>query len=275
MDKYESHLQEFLFIAIEALNEGIYNKAIAACELALEADSECVAAMVIMGNTHYCKKNYKVAQRWYEKAFDLYPSTKSLVNMGLAAIQSNDVGFAEVVKDTVFQPINTSVGHELTAMLLCKDGKYDEAEQYFKSAMNESVPKPRLYANYGTMMLERYLHTKADINDVHRAIDMFNSSLEISLFNKYAMYNRCRAYYTLGEYSKALKDAKELIKFDKEDPGFYYLLAEILFKLERYKDALKYVSYANLYGCISNRYVAEEATKLKNEIHKVFLNITI
>jgi len=45
MDKYESHLQEFLFIAIEALNEGIYNKAIAACELALEADSECVAAM--------------------------------------------------------------------------------------------------------------------------------------------------------------------------------------------------------------------------------------
>ena len=54
----DSNLRYFLYLATDALKKGIYNKAIAACELALEADKDCVAAIMILGNCYYQKKNY-------------------------------------------------------------------------------------------------------------------------------------------------------------------------------------------------------------------------
>lgn len=267
MHSPETNLRYYLYLAADALKEGIYNKAIAACELALEVDSNCVAAIMILGNCHYQKKNYEEASKLFERAFDLYPSTTNMVNLSLTAIQSSDGDFANVLKDTVFKPENTSTANELTAILLCKQGNYTEAEKYFELAVQAGVPRPRIYANYGTALLEKYLSSKEDINDVHRAIDKFNEAIDVAVFNKYAMYNRCRAYYTIGEYLKALKDAKELLRYDNEDSGYYYILARILIKLKKYNDAMKYATWAHWYGNLTNKYVASEATKLCREIN--------
>ncbi len=255
--------QRILYLARQSLKEGRYEYTLECCKMVLKDNPKSSAAYFYRGCAKFYLGQLNAAACAFSRAAR-YSEGSSCVAINSAVVHAN-MGKADGLFRLVDIPnkaLYAENAYELAGITLAQRGQYELAEANFEGA-HKCIPNyARACANHGTALLQKYLEKPEDEDLLERAIGLFNIAIVNSAFNKYAYYNRCRAYIIKKQYTLALRDARKLLVHDKEDPGFHYIHAKILYLCERYDEAVDSALTAYWYGTKYNAYVADEAIKL-------------
>ena len=77
------------------------------------------------------------------------------------------------------------------------------------------------------------------------AIEQYKKVIKIKPEYSYAHYNMGCAYISMGKYSKAKYELYAATDLKNTEPDFHYNLALVLKKLNKEKEAKKYLEYYN------------------------------
>lgn len=239
------------------------------CKLAIKINNNSFYTHFLNGCAMYHDGDLINARRELAKALKLNPDSKcTKINIGVIDSQIGHLSGIENIEKMYHDYANCVKIFELKGIMFAQKGEYELSDKYFERA-KYFYNSASIYTNHGTAILEKYLSEKSSVNDIYRAIEQFNYAIENSEFDKYAYYNRCRAYILINQYKKALSDAKKLVAFDAQDPGFLYILAKTQMLCGKYDSAIDNAFYAHWYGTLFNSYVADEALKLCDEIARL------
>lgn len=125
----------------------------------------------------------------------------------------------------------------LIGNILQDKGKLEEAEFMYKKAANTDDKYFKAYYNLGNI----YMQT----GKTNMAIEEYKKAVKIKPEYAYAHYNLGCAYISQGKYSKAKYELYTATDLKNTVPEFYYNLALVLKKLNKEKDAKKYLEYYN------------------------------
>lgn len=239
------------------------------CKLAIKINNNSFYTHFLNGCAMYNDGDLKSARKEFAKALKLNPDSQcTKINIGVIDSQTGHLSGMEDIEKMYPDYVNCVKIFELKGIMLAQRGEYELSDKYFEKA-KYFYNSASIYTNHGTAILEKYLSQKLNVNDIYRAIEQFDYAIVNSEFDKYAYYNRCRAYILINQYKKALSDAKKLVAFDAQDPGFLYILAKTQMLCGKYDAAIDNAFYAHWYGTLFNSYVADEALKLCDEIARL------
>lgn len=125
----------------------------------------------------------------------------------------------------------------LIGNILQDKGKLDEAEFMFKKSVNLDKKYFKGYYNLGNI----YLQT----GKTNMAIAEYKKAINIKPEYPYAHYNLGCAYISQGKYYKAKYELYTATDLKNTVPEFHYNLAFVLNKLNKQKEAKKYLEYYN------------------------------
>lgn len=180
------------------------------CKLALDINCNSFNAHFLYGCALYFNGDLDSARKEFSKAIKLNPQSQlAKINKSVIELQMGHLsGICEIEK-MHHDYTNCAKIFELKAIFSAQCGEYELSDMYFEKA-KKLFDSPSIYTNHGTALLEKYLSQKGDVNDLHKALALFDYAISNSEFDKYAYYNRCRVYILLNQYKKAFADAKKI-----------------------------------------------------------------
>ncbi len=112
-----------------------------------------------------------------------------------------------------------------------KEGKYEEAIEYFKKVIEKFPSNYEGYFNLGLSYLKK--------GDLDQAIAQLEKATELNPKSVDAHFALGEAYFSKGEGEKATESFSKAIEIAPENPMAYYDLGIVYYKLERSEEALK------------------------------------
>lgn len=130
-------------------------------------------------------------------------------------------------------------------------GRYEEALPYFdKSIEIDPIDAAAPYNNKGNAL-------KA-LNMYEEALVCYDKALEIDPGISYPYYGKGQTFYELEKYDESLENFRECIKLAPDDVGAYIYIGNILFSQEKYSEAIiNYDKAIRLYPYIAEAYVGK------------------
>ena len=125
----------------------------------------------------------------------------------------------------------------LLGNILQDQGKIDEALFMYQKAINVDNKFYKAYYNLGNLYLKE--------GKINMAIAEYKKAIKIKPEYAYAHYNLACAYIMQEKYFKAKYELYLATDYKNTVPEFYYNLAYVLKKLNKEKDAKKYLEYYN------------------------------
>lgn len=151
--------------------------------------------------------------------------------------------FCPVQSDEAMRAYNEAMQAEL-------DGDYAEAEKLFKEAIEIEPRYCDAMDNLGLLLRQQ--------NRIDEAITWYKKSLEVKPDNTVALQNLGVAYNLQGKIELAIEVYEKLVEVSSEGPEGYYGLGTMYFYLERYEEAVVYLTIAQgLYAQEESPYVLD------------------
>lgn len=221
----------------------------------LEKSLKYLSVGYIKGSEHYSNISYKIGWIYYNKNefsrsityFDnvsrkdklywkaLY--SKSIAYYKIGELNKGETGFLELLKsNTVYsQEVSYYLG-----MIEKEKYNYNKAIDYFL----KSKDKDALYIDSMDNMAWCYYHLK----EFSKALKIYKE-LSLTTNNTLYTFNAANCYFFMKEYNEALEMYKKVIGSDSSNKdSAYYKVVEILFFLNKDKDAYKWVEDFNKYS---------------------------
>ncbi len=225
-------------------------------------------------NVYRDEEDYRVVSaQEYRQGEDAYNPTAALYNTQLAAgyLQRGrlDVALEKIAKAMLQDPRSAATFHT-AALIYEKIGDTEEAEKFYKKAMNLDAKDPALQNNYGQFLcgLERFNEAEGyfltaiknpnyptpDLayenaglcslraRDINKAEEFFRSALKINPNSAIASFQLAKIYYDKGDYPFAQVFLQALFKRYQDQVS-----APILYLGYQIEMALKNASAAELY----------------------------
>lgn len=256
-----------LNMAMRRLAEGAYACTIECCDKLLESHKTLFDAHFMKGCAHYNLKQYDIAEAEFLCALKHMPLTKECYsNLAMAAVKCGDSSVVHIIENAAHTVLPSADLFMMCGILYAETESYEKAFEYFNIAHRTEPSSAAVYINAGSVLLER---RNASENDLIHAVCCFTKALTLSPLNKYAYYNRCKAYLKLKKGAEALNDAATLLFVERNDAGFYYIYACALSLLERYDEAIEYYKKAISLGV---DYVSTESLKRIEELDHILQN---
>lgn len=205
--------------AYKRLSEKAYDCAIECAGYAIDHQIFPFEAHFIMGCALYELGNTNDAISEFYSALKYKPcSEKCIINIAIAKIKSGDINslFCKPFIDLAKYP-DTCM---LMAIAYFYQKQYGKAQSLFASFHKAHPNSASVYINAGVCMLEK---ENATLPDFKRAICCFTRATKLSPLNKFAYYNRTKAYIRANLPLNALSDSKVLLQIDHNDFGFHYI----------------------------------------------------
>ncbi len=251
-------------MAMRRLAEGAYLCAVECCNRILEIDSTLFDAHFIKGCALYNLEQYDLSEAEFLRALKNMPLTKSCYsNLAMAAVKCGDSSVIRVIESAARTVLPNADLFMMCGILYADIQDYEKSFECFNIAHELKPAMASIYINAGSVMLERH---DAQEKDFIHAICCFTKALTLSPLNKYAYYNRCKAYLKLKDGEKALNDADTLLFIERNNAGFYYIYGNALMLLERYDEAKSYYETAHSFGI---EYISTESRKRLAEIKEL------
>lgn len=248
-------------MALRRISEKAYDCSVECCDCALNMNKCVFEAHFIKGCALYHMGDYEQAKTEFIAALRFRPFASGCYsNLAMAAIKLGDNNIIKIIKNAT-QIVNDDAElYMMLGILYSNIDEYDNAFENFIAAHKLRPSIPTIYINAGTVMLEK---KNACREDYLHAVCCFTTAIKLSPLNKYAYYNRCRAYIKLNMGKEALGDAETLLFIDRNDAGFYYIYANALVLLGKYDEAVSYYKKADSFGV---EYVSLESRKRLQEL---------
>jgi tetratricopeptide (TPR) repeat protein len=215
-----------------------FDKAIADFSAALKLDSRNGGALIGLGNTYFCKDQYKKSVDYYTQALGIYPKYAYLFVWRCQAFQAlRDLPRAladaeEAVRLTPDDPFARLIrGKALQASC-----EYERAIDDYAAALDGAIrhqsadafqvdEADRASAPDGAGMKVGALTGLGDchqcLRKYDRAVEYYSQALALAPKNAYALRWRAWAYHRMGDQERGLADAEALIGLTPEDPDAY------------------------------------------------------
>ena len=243
-------------MAQRRLSEGANVCAVECCNRVLELNKNVFEAHFIKGCALYNMGEYGLSETEFLSAVKYMPlAVGCYANLAMAAVKSRDSSIVNMIDNALNMVKADAQLHMMCGILYADIGEYDEAFRQFNEAHRLRPSMEAVYINAGCVMLER---ADAEESDLRHAVCCFTTALKLSPLNKYAYYNRCKAYIRLNMGQEALQDADTLLFIDRNDAGYYYIYARALELLGQYSQAVKNYEIADSFG---DEYVSTESKK--------------
>jgi len=124
-----------------------------------------------------------------------------------------------------------------------EEKNYEKAKEYFKSTIN--FANFEYYTNQEKAVVYSYLgQTLRCLGDYKEAFNTFTESIKLDPKEGLHYYNRACSSVDNQQLNNAIDDLNTAISFNKKDPDFYHLRADVKQALEKYDDALKDIEIA-------------------------------
>lgn len=162
---------------------------------------------------------------------------QNLTNEASVYYAENDIKNAQTVLLSIPEDKRAPQNWLLIGNILQDQGKIDEAIFMYKKAIETDNKFYKAYYNLGNI----YLQT----DKTNMAIEEYKKAIKANPEFAYAHYNLACAYIKEGKYSKAKFELYTATDLKNTVPEFYYNLAFVLKKLNKEKDAKKYLEYYN------------------------------
>ncbi len=114
---------------------------------------------------------------------------------------------------------------------LVKLGKYDEAEKYYKIAMQKNPKNPNVYFNLGKLYYRKKKYRKS--------LKYFKKCVKIEPENKSALNNIGVIYVIFGKYGKAMEYYRKALSVKKDYEWTWYNVATLALKFGMVDEAKK------------------------------------
>ena len=177
--------------------------------------------------------NFKKAQEKFVQSEEF----QNLSNEANVYYAGNDIGNAQTVLLSIPEDKRTPLNWLLLGNILQDQGKLEEAAFMYQRAINLDSKFYKAYYNLGNIYLET--------DKTNMAIEEYKKAIKANSEFAYAHYNLACAYIRQGKYSKAKYELYTASDLKNTVPEFYYNLAFVLKKLNKEKDAKKYLEYYN------------------------------
>lgn len=225
-------------------------------------------------NVYSNEEDYRVVSpQEYRQGEDAYNPTAAMYNTQLAAgyLQRGrlDVALEKIAKAMLQNPRSAATFHT-AALIYEKIGDTEEAEKYYKKALNLDAKDPALQNNYGQFLcgVERFNEAEGyflsaiknpnyptpDLayenaglcslraKDVNKAEQFFRSALKINPNSAIASFQLAKIYYEKGDYPFAQVFLQAIFKRYQDQVS-----APILYLAYQIETAMKNASAAELY----------------------------
>ena len=113
---------------------------------------------------------------------------------------------------------------------LIRMGRYDEAEEFFRKALEEHPKEPRGWVGRGIAALRR--------GDPRKALEYLDYALTLALDDPDASYHKARVLAVLDRHEQALSWYERAIRLRPGSAAAQYCKGRSLEALERYPEAL-------------------------------------
>ena len=157
----------------------------------------------------------------------------------------NDIKQAQEQLLSIPEEERTAQNWLLIGNILQDQGKENEAVFMYNKAVQTDEKYYKAYYNLGNIYLNN--------NKPNMAEEEFKKAIKYKPDYAYAHYNLACAYIKSGKYSKARYELYTAIELKNTVPEFHYNQAFVLKKLNREKEAKKYLEYYN--KLMENNYV--------------------
>ena len=187
------------------------------------------------GRILYELGNFRCALKMFQLASFLRPKN-AIIYSYMAQVQSKlgnvDAALKDIDTAIVLDPENDSY-HFQKGVILERNGRIKEAISALEKAIKLN-PESATYLNYlGYLLIVR------DIN-VDRGIELVKKALEIAPDNPAYLDSLAWGLFKKGKYQKALKVQQKVIEKNRNSAVILFHYAEILYKLNRKQEAIKY-----------------------------------
>ncbi len=298
------------------LQQGRYDRAIEQFKEAEAKYPGSIGPVSSLAVAYFMKKEYKEAAGYLDKAMKIdkegaeekIKGYEDLLNTKYLKWQIFYNGSVEYFKDDskkavelakksldVTYPEKISQSYSLLAMMMLKEGKVEEAKNFYKKAIEADKNNVEPYMNLGRIYLtERGLDealkcfnevikidsTKIEVYELigqvylldkkyAEAIKSLETALAITGQNPTSLYNLMVAYYQSKNYDAAIKKGKEILELENVKPSVltsvYNLMAQIYESKEDYKNAVAVIKEAidkGVNNCDSYSVIAHAYYKL-------------
>jgi tetratricopeptide (TPR) repeat protein len=179
-------------------------------ELQISKDDLSLKKIILKGNEHYFKDEFKQAIECYDKALEIDPKNADAWNNkggALGSLGKHEEAIEYYDKALKIDPKNamawTNKGWSLSNL-----GRYEEAIEYLDKALEIDPGYAFAWSNKGADLgaLGRY----------EEAIEYLDKALEIDPGYAYAWYNKACYKVKKGDIDNGLLDLKKAIEIDKE-----------------------------------------------------------
>ena len=236
--KTKTQIYEYWFDKKED-NETIVKEAEQAGKAFIETHPDKELGYYVIGTVHYNNEDYETAQKYYLDAIARDSSSfVSWYQLVFTDMELNQV-------DTIYQHTKTAmrfypeqpIFYLFNGLALVDMKKYEEAIKVFEKGRKMSADK-KLTASFDTYVADIY----HELGEKEKAFTYYDRVLKNDPENVYVLNNYA---YFLSLENKRLDDALRMsaITIDKEPKNVTYLdtYAWVLYKLERYKEAKKWM----------------------------------
>lgn len=205
--------------AYKRLSEKAFDCAIECAQYAIDHQIYPFEAHFIMGCALYALNDIDSAMSEFYSALKYNTvSVECIANIARANIKSGNFN------SLLYNPFAILENNSDTCMLMAiayfRKKQYSKASLLFAAYHKAHPHSASVYINAGVSMLEK---ENSSPSDLQKAICCFTKAIKLSPLNKFAYYNRAKAYIFANLPIKALHDSKMLLKIDNKDPGFHYI----------------------------------------------------
>lgn len=182
------------------------------------------------------------AEKAFKKALELSPGyVPALAGLGrlYCSILQYDKAEENLRRALQREP-NSDLAHVFLGEVLFRKGKFAESEYEYKEAVRISPDNPNNYFELG----EFYY----DLGDFDKALVAYKKGMIANPENRYSKIGALRVlgqvYVVRGDYEKAGKVLKELVRIDPDNAPTRTVIGDLYFEQNRRKDAEKEYSLA-------------------------------
>jgi tetratricopeptide (TPR) repeat protein len=225
------------------------------------------AVLARLGELALAEKNYNDAVKYLSEALDRRPDANKLHYMlamayrgtgkmdlardhlarrGMVGVQPPDP-----LKETLEKLVTGYRVQLLAGKLAFSAGRYIEAAEAFKKAIEADPKQPAARINLGT--------TLGQMKKYREALAQFQAAVKLAPDNVTVHFNLGSLYSFFGDFSNALKHLKKVVEKDPKDAGAHLNLADTMNKAGRIKEAFDHY---------------RTAASLKQELTMAWLNMS-
>lgn len=258
-----------------------------AFEAAYQLNPEGPAVLARLGEIALSEKRYDLAIKYISSALQKQPEANKLHyslamayrgkgDMEQARFHLSKYGMVGVqppdpIKSHLAKLVTGYWTHILAGKLAFSAGRYTEAAESFKKAIEVDPKKAHAIVNLGS--------TLAQLNKPKEAIARFKAALEIEPENIASNFNLGMMYINSGNYEKGIKHLQVVVKNAPKDSQAHLILADAFLKeqqfgkaIEHYRTALSLDpgliwGWVDLSSALSSTGQHGEALKVLEEAH--------